>query len=325
MAVGSLTVRGFQGAAPSAAAPPADLDAVVTRFVNTAKEYQRVFLNLVAEETKVAEVFEQSGRLKQQRTIVSDLLVYRPTRLPGSASASASSSGLRMAFFLSNSADAAEFRDVRAVDGKAVAKRSTRALELLTRASQSASRQKEVDIINRESFRYDLGYGFTGLTINQPVWLESRETFRVAWLGRDQIDGHEVLVFDYQEQPPSKRHFNRDFYTRDGFTSSIMRGRVWLDAASSQLRRDRWELAGLHPVLSDPVPIVRRESAFTGSRFGILVPERGVVEFFERGKQTKNQPPTFYRAARTTFTYAAFRQFDVATEATIAAPASLQK
>jgi hypothetical protein len=321
MAVASPTVGGFQGATSSVAAP-ADLDTVITRFVNTAREYQRVFLNLVAEETKVAEVFDQSGRIKKRRTIVSDLLVYRPTRLPGGKNAFTSSSGLKMAFFLSNSADAAEFRDVRTVDGKTVSKRSTCALELLTRASQSASRQKEVDIINRESFRYDLGYGFTGLTINQPVWLEARETFRVSWVGREEVDGHEVLVFDYREQSPSKSHFNRDFYTRDGFTSSIMRGRVWLDAASSQLRRDRWELAGLHPASPDPLTIVRRESAFTESRFGILVPATGVVEFFERGKQIRNQPPTFYRAARTAFTYAAFRQFDVATEETIAAPAS---
>ncbi len=44
---------------------PADIDALVARFVKTADEYQRVFLNLVAEETKVAENFDQSGALKK--------------------------------------------------------------------------------------------------------------------------------------------------------------------------------------------------------------------------------------------------------------------
>ena len=192
MAVVPLTALAFQttppSASPSAPTPSqADIDAVLTQFVAAAKEYQRVFRNLVAEETKVAEVFEQSGRLKQQRTIVADLLVYRPTQSPG--------------------------------DGK----------------------------------------------------------------GRGPNSGLKML----------------------GFSSSFMRGRIWIDADSFQLRRDRWELAGIHPKAPDPLTIVRRETSFTESRFDILVPERAVVEFFERGKQTRNQPPTFFRAARTTFTYTA--------------------
>ena len=314
----SLAAGAFQGTASSTPAPaPSELDAVVTRFVTAAREYQRVFLNLVAEETKVAEVFDQSGRLKKQRTIVADLLVYRPVQVRNEK---APKINLKMAFFISTSPDAAEFRDVRAVDGKAVAKQSTRALDLLTRASQSGSRQKEIEIINRESFRHDLGYGFTGVTINQPVWLELREMFPAKWVGRERIDGHDVVVLDYQEAPGTS-HLNREFYKDQGFTSSFTRGRVWIDAVSSQLRRDRWEVAGVHPALPDPVTIVRREGTFTESRFGILVPQRGVVEFFERGKQVKNQPPTYFRAARTTFTCTAFRQFNVATEETIATPA----
>ena len=89
--------------------------------------------------------------------------------------------------------------------------------------------------------------------------------------------------------------------------------------------RDVRAVAGVHPALPGPVTIVRREGTFTESRFGILVPQRAVVEFFERGKQANSQPQTFFRAARTTFTYTAFRQFSVATEETIAAPAATRE
>jgi hypothetical protein len=56
------TGAGFPQAAQSAGAPsPAEFDALLTRVVNAAKEYGKTFRNLVAEETKVDQVLEQSG------------------------------------------------------------------------------------------------------------------------------------------------------------------------------------------------------------------------------------------------------------------------
>src|SRR5215470_81708 len=127
----SLTTRATpQGTAPSTAAPSsAEIDAVITGVVNAAKEYEKVFRNLVADETRLVEVFDQSGQVKKRREIASDLVVYPSSR---------------------DAAETAEYRDVRSVDGKAVEKRSKRALDVLTRASQSTSIKKELDLINRE-------------------------------------------------------------------------------------------------------------------------------------------------------------------------------
>ena len=48
-------------------------------------------------------------------------------------------------------------------------------------------------------------------------------------------------------------------------------------------------------------------------------PERTVVEFYENRKSKAK--PVFALAARTTYTYGAFRQFGVTTDETVATPA----
>ena len=276
--------------------PPGDLDGLITRVASAAKQYAMVFHDLVAEETMLLEVFDQSGRVTKRREISSDLVVYTSR----------------------DSTDTAEYRDVRAVDGKPVEKRSERALDLLTRASRSASTKKELDLINREGQRYDIGFHFSGMTIGQPgIWFEKREAFRIESAGRAQLGGHEVVVLDYQEIDQKHLHSDAEFYKRNGFSLSVMRGRLWIDAATSQLRQQRFELGAVHPLLVEPVIIFRQEATYTESRFGILVPERVMYEGYERGKGAKNQPPSFFRVARNTCTYGTFRKFEVETEHTI--------
>ena len=107
-------------------------------------------------------------------------------------------------------------------------------------------------------------------------------------------------------------------YKGMGITSFFERGRLWLDAATYQLRRSRFEFAGVHPALPAPIQLVGIESTYVESRFGILVPERIVVEFYENLKSKAK--PVFARAARTTYTYGAFRQFGVTTDETVATP-----
>jgi hypothetical protein len=300
VAMWPLTTRAGLQTAPSAGAPaPAEIDALVTRVVDAAREYKNTFLNLVVEETRLTELFDESGRLDKRRAVVSDLIVYTSH----------------------DSRSTAEYRDVRSVDGKPVAKRNTRALELLTRAPQSTSVEKELDLINRESQRYDLEFKFFGFTINQAgLELQTREKYRIDWGGRDQIGGHDVLILDYQDMTRDKTRMNAAFYTHSGFSSSFYSCRLWIDAASAQLRRSRCELEGIHPELTEPVTIFRTESAYTESRFGILVPERAVYEWYETAEQKKNQPPKYFRRARATSTLGVFRQFEVETQQTIGTP-----
>jgi hypothetical protein len=214
-----------------------------------------------------------------------------------------------------------EYRDVRVVDGKAVSKRSGRVVDLLSRATTSSSVRKELEAISRESRRYDLRYTVTGLTVNQPgIMLDKRDEFDVEWIGREHLSGHEVVVIDYRDKTVS-RIFDKAF-ARNGVATTQMRGRLWVDATTAQLRQDRLEVLGSVPGREKPVLLVGRISAYKESRYDILVPERIVYEFHERGKAGKNQLPPFFTIARTTCTFGAFRKFDVATEESIETPAS---
>ena len=287
--------------AQSATAPsPAEFDALLTRVVSAAKEYGKGFRNLVAEEIKVDQMLDQSGAIKKQREIVGDLLVYQSSR---------------------DAEQTAEYRDVRAVDGKALEKRSNRVVDLLSKASKSSSLRSELETITRESQRYDLRWSVGGLTINQPgLGLEKRGEFDAEWVGREHIGDHEVVVIDYRDKTLS-RIFDKTFKS-NGVASTLMRGRLWVDAVTAQLRQDRWEVLGNIPRRQEPVLLIRRQSTYTESRYGILVPERIVYEFHERGKASGNQAPPFFPIQRTTSTYGDFRRFDVVTEERIGAPSS---
>ena len=315
---------------PASPAPSqADTDALVTRFLAAGEEYQKTFLNLTAEETRLVEIFDQTGRVEKRREIVSDLVIYQPPRDSGSEGDDSSGGGSPAKggkqARLSTDDETTEYRDVRSVDGKLISKRSVRAVDLLTRASKSKSITKELALIDRESARYDLDYRFFGSTSQSGLMLREREKFRVDWAGRDRVSGHDVVVLDYQEVAPNRNNPDQQFYEHYGLSASLIRGRLWLDVTTSRLRRERWEFTGIHPELSQPVTIVRREAVYAESRFGILVPERVDFEWFNHAKPKKNQAPTFFRGARGTCTYREFRQFDVAAEQTIRMPSAPEK
>ena len=142
---------------------------------------EEAFRNLVAEETKTIEVFDASGKVEKRRQIVSDLLAYRSPR-DGRATT--------------------EYRDVRVVDGKVIEHRRERAMKLLTRASSEKSLEKELEAINRETYRYEFRRHLRGYTIGQSVVLKRhRAAFHVETVGREQMDGRDVVVLDYPDGP----------------------------------------------------------------------------------------------------------------------------
>ena len=296
LAVAALAVvSSAQGPVAPAAA---DLELTVTRFFEMAAQYSRTFRNLTVEETRVIEEFDDSGRVRKRREIVADLVVYRPVR-------DADTGGT-------------EYRDVRLVDGKAVTQRGKRALDLITRATTRASLEEELRLVNQESHRYEFNRHAGGFTINQTPRTEStlRGGFRFNLVGPAQLNGHDVVELEFREMVQRAEQPGIDrLYKGMGITSFFERGRVWLDATTHQLRRGRFEFAGVHTALGAPVELVGIESTYVESRFGILVPERTVVEFYENRKSKAK--PVFALAARTTYTYGAFRQFGVTTDASL--------
>lgn len=278
-----------------------DLDQLVTRSQASVEEYRKTFRNLVAEETKIIEVYKASGDVEKRRQIVSDLLVYYSSRDGKEATT--------------------EYRDVRSVDGKAVEKRGERALELLTNASKASSLEKELEAIDRETRRYEFTRHLRGGAINQVGVPKQREAFHVEWMGRQQIAGHDVVVLAYRQTAPIPGSESTLPLPKELRKAKILnRGRLWLDPQTGQLWRKVWELVVPHPATPDPLVMIRSESTYGPSRFGILVPERIVFDWLLRFSHPKNGRPSFALSERTTFTYGSFKRFEVTTDEKLQTP-----
>ena len=275
-----------------------DLDQIVARSVASAETYRKIFRNLAAEETKVIEQFKDSGEVGKRRQIMSDVLVYQSSR--------------------DGKDTTTEYRDVRSVDGKPVNDRSERALKLLTNASKAKSIEKELEAINREGERYDLGNRLRGLTINQWIPPAQREYFHVEQAGREQIAGRDVVVLAYRQTAPVPGMVTELPLPSELRGARILsRGRVWLDAETGELWRSVWELVVPHPAVPDPLVMIRSDSRYQSSRFGIPGHEHIVFDALLRFSHPKNGPPAFNVSLRATYTYGTFRRFDVTTEETI--------
>jgi hypothetical protein len=287
--------------APAAAVVPEkviDLDELAARSLAAVEEYEKAFRNLTAEETKVIEVFRPTGDIEKRREIVSDLLVYQ-SQSPRDGKTVAT-----------------EYRDIRLVDGKAVKNRGERALTLLTKAARAESLDKELEAIDRETWRYEFRRHLRGFTISQAAVPKPSDKFHVEVAGREQIAGRDVIVVVYRQTRVSPAGTSNFPVPKElQAVPQLPRGRLWLDAETYQLRSSIWEIV----VAATPEPYVltHAESEYGPSRFGILVPERIVFEWRQPFARLKNGRPAFGMSERATFTYGAFKRFDVATEETL--------
>ena len=291
----------------SVAAPttPAELEKFLQQAARRTEEYIAVFKNLLAEETKTIETYDEDGRAKRRRRIVSDFVVYQ-SRL--------------------HDASVSEYRNVREVDGRTVTERDKRVLKLFERLAKAKSLDKELERIDREGNRYDLTDRYTGLTLNQGLLLsdEIRPALRFEVAGREQLDGHEVVIVRYQQvrQTPSVKF---DFTLPDKLKDAefLYRGRLWLDAGTAQLWREEREVTMRPSFLKDPLVIVSFDFRYAASRFGILLPRRLVFSSFAHGRGRATGTLSLSLSTRMTFEYGAFSRFDVTVpEAVITPPAA---
>jgi hypothetical protein len=272
-----------------------DVDGLLARHLAAVDEYRRAFANLVADETRIIEVYNDKGKREKRRTIESDLLVYSSAR--------------------DGHMEAAEFRDVRAVDGRTVKTRGERALELLARASEAGSLEEELATIDEETSRYEFNRHVRGFTINQGSPDDLSRGFHVEVAGRGQIAGHDVIELAYRQSAPASHSRERllpRLPSEFGDARLAAQGRLWIDAATAQLWRSVWELAAPHPAAAQPLVMIHVESAYAPSRFDILVPERIVIEWRDTFTHPKKKPPAFLVKQRDPFTYGAFRRFETA-------------
>ncbi|HEY0174648.1 MAG TPA: hypothetical protein VGB98_26765 [Pyrinomonadaceae bacterium] len=282
---------GRQSAPPASdAAAPAEL---IGRAGARTREYRERFKDLTAEETQRVEEFGGEG-LKRRREVVSDLIIYQ-SQLDGSV--------------------AAEYRNVRMVDGKEVAGRDRRVEQLFGRLAKADSRKKELERIQRESQRYDLNYSAYGLTLNQGLPLDERlsPSFRFIVTGGERIDGHEVIVVRYEQvsQNPELSTKLKSLPERLKGAEPLFRGRLWLDRETARLRREERELTIRHASLATPLTLMKYEFSYADSRFDILTPTRIIISTYNRGRDLPGGGAELSLGGRVVFEYGKFSRFGV--------------
>lgn len=283
---------------------PAALEELIRRACLGVSEYKAKFKDLTAEEEQKVEEYDSQGQLKRRRRIASDLVIYQsqldPTQM-------------------------VEYRDVKSVDGVAIKKRDARLLSLLNKSAKADSVKKELDRIIRESRRYDLEHSFYGMTLNQGLPLEEklREAFQFTLAGREQVNGHDAIVVEYQQvsHTPSLMSDLKALPAPLKGAEVFYRGRLWLDAETAQIRREVREVTLRLPSLSHPLILYRFDMDYADSRFGFLTPRQIVITIYSRGRTGADKKPELLLGGKITFEYGAFSRFAVeAPDATLNPP-----
>ena len=279
---------------PQSGSDQAELNEILRRARLSISEYKAKFKDLTAEEEQTIEEFDAQGKIEKQRRIYSDLFIYQSQQDPN---------------------EMFEYRDVKSVDGKPVKKREARLVTLLTKATKADSLKKEFDRIQRESQRYELRNSFYGMTLNQGITLDEKggEAFQFKLAGREQVNGNDSIVVEYHQVSQTPAH-NFDLKHLPGPLKGALafyRGRLWLDAATTQIRREVREVTLRLPSLADPLMFFRFDLDYADSRFGFLTPRRIVITYYNRGHLGPDKKPVTLVGAKTTFEYGAFIRFAV--------------
>lgn len=132
------------------------------------------------------------------------------------------------------------YRDVAAVDGRAVRNRTERIAELFL--SHDADRADQLQRVADESARYNVGR--FRRTLNIPTlalsFLHRRNHSRFIFSGegRDRLDGRDVDVLRYEE------HASPTLLGTSAGRDVSMTGRIWLDAATRAVVQTELDVSG---------------------------------------------------------------------------------
>ncbi|HEY9405024.1 MAG TPA: hypothetical protein VIQ24_20400 [Pyrinomonadaceae bacterium] len=272
----------------------AELEKLIRRARLSVGEYKAKFKDLTADEEQKVEEYDREGKVKRQRQIVSELVIYQ-SQLDTSLTA--------------------EYRNMRSVDGVAVGKREERLVNLFKKLAKADSVKKELDRISRENQRYAHRYSMNGLTLNQAELLHEslRASFQFTDAGRERVNGREVIVLQYQQvkQDPG---LSLEFHSLPSALKGaepLYRGRLWLDAETAQVWREEREVTLRHSSWNYPLILFRFEFEYVGSSFGILTPRRIVWSSYDNGRTGADKQPELLLGGKVIFEYSAFRRFDV--------------
>jgi hypothetical protein len=257
-----------------------------------AEEYNTLFRDLAAEEKRISIPFNKSGEEVERREVICEFVVYQSRLDPD------------LAF---------EFRSAKSVDGKRVSGQEKSVMKLFENLIKAKTYLEERELINKESFSHDkIGFVFYGTVIYQ--WRELMEyasnSVVIDYAGSEKIDGEETVVLSFQQ---TSRNERLEWLTPSKFRGlgQRVRGKLWLDARTAQIRRAERELRLIMPTARDPVTLWKQTFDYTKSDLGILVPKRFVYDqFFDFQPQIEGVMESF-QTGRLISEFGTFQRFAV--------------
>jgi hypothetical protein len=289
----------FAAVALAQSPAPDDLEAILERADARRQEYVKAFKDLIAIETRLIEIIDRNGRVEKQRVVVSDFLVY-PSSLKDDL--------------------VSEYRIAREVDGRPVRTSAEDAIKQFQRLASSKTLAQESERLKEANLKYALRYFTWGATLHPLRMLDWRRRLGMDFViaGREGVAGRDAIVLDYRLKE-SREIRAQGIYRHFDSPRSGTRGRAWIDASDGRLLRWENETTVADRDILTPVAVLRYETEYEPSPFGVWTPKRVVASFVDKVRE-KNASPTVRLAGRLTFTYADFKRFSVSTTTDIKPP-----
>lgn len=247
------------------------------------KVYIEEFKNLMSQEIKTFEIYDKTGAVKKNRSVVSTFIVYQLSK---------GDKGI------------VEYRNVVAVDGKKLDDSDKRAQDFFDDIVKVESSAKELEKLSKEGSRYDEGISINGLTLYQSVAIADnmRPYFEFKLDGEEKLASRRVFAISYQQTTPSpyistnareaprdgklNLIFNLDF---DGSrnVNGRLRGKFWIDAITLQVWKELRVLTIQPEGFASPIVFAENTFEYQPSEFGILTPKRITYTQFRIDKKTR--------------------------------------
>ncbi len=278
-----------------------DLKTILKNAEEKTQNYREEFKNLLADETKTFEIYDNKGNLKKSSVVESHFIIFQSAKDQNVTT---------------------EYRDVYKVDGENVGNSQTRANDLLNELAKSNSVETELKKIQKESLRYDKNLEIYGLTLLQSPVLEdyARPYFDFSLAGRDVIDDSEVYIVEYRQNKSSPYVLINENASADGKlalefdldlpkslnkSNVFLHGKLWIDAKTFQIRREERELTAQ---TANPVIILKSNFEYQASDYDILVPKEISLINYKVRKNSKSKQFSAVKDTKVDFSYSKFKK-----------------
>lgn len=238
------------------------MQAFLAKATEKTSEYSAIFKHLSVEETKTFETFDETERLENQLTVLSDLIIYESE---------------------TDKSNLGEFRNIREVDGKVIKDSNKRTTKLFAKIADAESFEDELKKLNKEGSRYDIGMNIYGLTSSQPIPLnlDLLSSFKFEEIGREIIEGNVAIAVKFQQiTVNSELELNIDTPDILEATNKFCRGIIWLDLKNHQILKLLVEITFDSPKFTEPFVVMKQEYFYRPSDFNIYLPRKIVTENF---------------------------------------------